>query len=61
MGKSFIPHRQCTVSSGDCFHDGKCLRQCREQEKKDMPEAIRNLEHRVKMLELAMHQRKTTQ
>jgi hypothetical protein len=37
------------------------LRQCREQEKKDMPEAIRNLEHRVKMLELAMHQRKTTQ
>lgn len=29
MSRDFIPHPQCTVMSGDCFHEGKCLMECR--------------------------------
>lgn len=29
MGNScFIPHTECTVVSGDCFVDGRCLMKC---------------------------------
>lgn len=24
----FVPHKHCTVASGDCFVAGECLRQC---------------------------------
>lgn len=28
MGKDFIPKPACTVASGDCFYDGRCLGGC---------------------------------
>ncbi len=28
MNKGFIPKTACTVASGDCFYDGRCLGGC---------------------------------
>lgn len=31
-GAGFVPHQQCTVASGDCFTEGRCLRKCNPPE-----------------------------
>lgn len=31
----FIPHNACTVASGDCFVEGRCLFQCQTQLSED--------------------------
>lgn len=29
VGRVFVPHDTCTVASGDCFVEGRCLARCR--------------------------------
>lgn len=43
----FVPHSHCTVASGDCFTEGRCLRQCTAGKKRDMETRLRELERRV--------------
>lgn len=50
-GKAFVPHRQCTVASGDCFIAGHCLDSCRIREKADLSKRMRQLEERCAQLE----------
>lgn len=47
----FIPHPQCTVASGDCFTEGRCLGQCRAHAKQKEREKVANMEHRLAKLE----------
>jgi hypothetical protein len=42
--KEFVPHKHCTVASGDCFTEGKCLAQCTAWQKKDHEARIKQLE-----------------
>ncbi len=28
MARIFVPHNACTVASGDCFIEGRCLARC---------------------------------
>jgi hypothetical protein len=53
----FIPHGHCTVASGDCFTQGRCLRQCSAKQKKDQAQRITDLEARVLMLEKALYRK----
>lgn len=43
----FVPHSHCTVASGDCFYEGKCLADCSAGRKKDHESRIRELERTV--------------
>lgn len=43
----FVPHSHCTVASGDCFTEGRCLAQCSAHRKKDHESRIRELERAV--------------
>lgn len=47
----FVPHSHCTVASGDCFSEGKCLAGCSARRKKDHESRIRELERTVVRLE----------
>lgn len=40
----FVPHPHCTVTSGECFSEGKCLAQCTAVKKKDHESRIKQLE-----------------
>jgi hypothetical protein len=51
--KVFVPHEACTVASGDCFTQARCLRQCRQRQKADVESRIALLERQVKALEAA--------
>lgn len=53
----FVPHAHCTVTSGDCFTEGKCLAQCSAVRKKDHEARIRELERTVVRLELMLNNR----
>lgn len=53
----FIPHPHCTVPSGDCFTQARCLRQCTAKQKKDQAQRITELEARVLMLEKALYRK----
>lgn len=53
----FIPHSHCTVASGDCFTEGKCLAACSAMRKKDHEARIRELERTVVRLELMLNNR----
>ena len=50
----FVPHRQCTVPSGDCFTVGHCLDSCRIREKADLSARMRKLEERCAQLEVRL-------
>ena len=54
---AFVPHQHCTVASGDCFTEGKCLAQCSAVRKKDHETRIRELERTVVRLELMLNNR----
>lgn len=63
--RDFIPHNECTVASGDCFHQGRCLDQCRTRSKAAVAEAVKEhskellrLEARIVKLERALGERK---
>lgn len=30
MGANFIPHPSCTVTSGDCFREARCIAGCKK-------------------------------
>lgn len=47
----FVPHSYCTVASGDCFRESKCLAGCSAGRKKDHESRIRALERTVVRLE----------
>ena len=54
----FVPHAECSVSSGDCFRVGKCLDQCvvrqrasTEKQLRDLLEQVVRLEARIIALE----------
>lgn len=47
----FVPHTQCSVPSGDCFSEGKCLNQCKADARKDCQAKILDLRRRVARLE----------
>lgn len=49
--KCFVPHRQCSVASGDCFRVGHCLDSCRIREKADLSKRMRMLEERCAQIE----------
>lgn len=50
----FVPHRHCTVASGNCFTDGRCLNNCSAQRKKDHEARIREMERRLLQVEIAL-------
>lgn len=50
----FVPHRHCTVTSGDCFTVGRCLAQCSARQKKDHEQRIRELERRLLQVEIEL-------
>lgn len=50
----FVPHRACTVASGDCFTQGRCLSQCRQRAKRDLEKRVAELERRLVRVELAL-------
>lgn len=47
----FIPHYDCTVSSGDCFRFSMCLRDCRKGSRKRLVDRIDALEERMDKIE----------
>jgi hypothetical protein len=49
--RDFIPHAVCTVASGDCFHEGRCLSSCRARAKQAQAQTVAELERRVLELE----------
>lgn len=51
MSDVFVPHAHCTVASGDCFTQGKCLRACKEQHSREQDKRIAALEANVRALE----------
>jgi hypothetical protein len=57
----WVPHSHCTVTSGECFYQSKCLGQCTAARKRDQEDRIRALEHRVaelsKLVYPALHPR----
>ena len=53
----FVPHAHCTVASGDCFTQGKCLRACKEQHTRDQDKRIAALEARMRELEQLVYRR----
>lgn len=50
----FVPHRHCTVASGDCFTAGRCMNNCSALRKKDHEARIRELERRLRQMEIAL-------
>lgn len=52
----FVPHPHCIVLSGDCFNEGKCLRECTAQKRETHEKRIRDLEHRLLELERSFYQ-----
>lgn len=40
----FVPNPNCTVASGDCFTEGRCLAQCGAWKEKDHEARIKRLE-----------------
>lgn len=53
--KTFVPHPQCTVPSGDCFVEARCLNQCKAQARKDCAKAIEDLRGRLLNLEKVVY------
>lgn len=51
----FIPHSHCTVASGDCFQEAKCLAACSAGRKADHESRIRELERTVVRLARLIH------
>lgn len=51
----FVPHKACTVASGDCFSVGKCLGNCQKAQKKDHESRIKRLETRIRDLEIMVN------
>lgn len=47
----FVPHAHCTVPSGECFTQGRCLSACTAWRKRDHEARIRELERRLAELE----------
>jgi len=47
----FVPHSHCTVTSGDCFTQGRCLSACTARKKRDTEKRLDKLEQRVLELE----------
>lgn len=50
--KDFIPHRPCTVASGDCFREGRCLDNCLKRYEGTCQQQIRALKEQVVALEV---------
>ena len=55
----FIPLNECTVASGDCFQEGRCLMKCRpryrslDQANRELGEALRLLKQLVAFVEVS--------
>ena len=54
----FVPHRHCTVASGNCFTEGRCLENCSAHRRKDHEARIRELERRLRQVEIALAEQK---
>lgn len=52
----FVPHGPCTVASGDCFREGRCLNDCLKRYEGSCQQQIRALLERVVQLEVRIGQ-----
>ena len=52
--KTFIPHSCCTVASGDCFTQGRCLGSCKSVQKNDHEKRMKELERKFIQLQLTV-------
>ena len=50
--KTFIPHPECMVASGDCFREGKCLAGCKKRSYHQHQTDMRRMLERVAQLEV---------
>ncbi len=50
----FIPYACCTVSSGECFNQARCLDQCKKLQKVDHEKRLKELERKFVNLQLDM-------
>lgn len=48
-----IPHSHCTVASGDCLSEGKCLANCTARQKVSLEKRIQELERQLMQLTMA--------
>ena len=56
----FAPHHACTVASGDCFREGRCLDDCLKRHEGNCLQQIRGLKEYIVRLEgriIAMERR----
>lgn len=49
--KVFVPHPPCTVTSGDCFREGRCLDNCQKRYEGNCQQKIRALLERITQLD----------
>lgn len=49
--EGFVPHSCCTVASGDCFREGRCLDNCQKRYEGNCQQQIRALYEQFARLE----------
>lgn len=56
MSDVFVPYDVCSVPSGDCFAEGKCLDNCRPRHNATVSQQLRALQERCTGLEVRIIQ-----
>lgn len=52
--KIFVPHAACTVASGECFNEGRCLGSCKKLQKADHEKRIKELERKFLQIQMTL-------
>ena len=47
----FVPHPECSVASGDCFVEGRCLDNCLRTRGNVLNDRLRSMEEHIVALE----------